>query len=90
MPLVYSSPADDFKNIDRYVATASSLERLKTAALDANITFLTLLRRLAGGFGLSGASKVMRNLVHSGLAAAVVFLYSKKLLSSTIRTFISF
>jgi hypothetical protein len=87
---LHSSPADALKNIDRYVATAPSLKRLRTAKLGANMTYLTLLRRLAGGFGFLGPSKVMRNLVHSGLAAAVVFLYSKNVLSSTVRSFISF
>jgi hypothetical protein len=88
--LVYSSPADALKNIDRYVANAPSLKRLRTAELGANMTLLTVFRRLAGGFGLLEASKVMRNLVHSGLAAAVVLLYSKNVLSSTVRSFISF
>jgi hypothetical protein len=88
--LVYSSPADALKNIDRYLATAPSLKRLRTAKLGANMTFLTAFRRLAGDFKLSGASKVVRNLVHSGLAVAVVFLYSNNVLSSTVRTFISF
>jgi hypothetical protein len=88
--LLHSSPADALKNIDRYVATAPSLKRLGTAKLGANMTNLTVLRRLAGGFGVLGASKVVRNLVHSGLAAAVVFLYSKNVLSSTVRSFISF
>jgi hypothetical protein len=88
--LAYSSPADAPKSIDRYVATAPSLKRLRTAKLGANVTFLTVLRRLAGRFGLLGVSKVMRSLVHSGLAAAVVFLYSNNVLSSTVRSFLSF
>jgi hypothetical protein len=88
--LVHSFPADALKNIDRHLATVPWLKRLRTAELGANMTFLTVLQQLAGGFGLLGASKVMRNLVHSGLAATVVFLYSKNVLSSTVRSFISF
>ena len=88
--LGYSSRADALKNIDRCVTTTASLKRLKTAVLDKNMTFLTVLRRLAGGFGLSGASKVMRNLLHSGLAAALIFFYSRNVLSSTVRAFASF
>ena len=88
--LGYSSRADALKNIDRCVTTKVSLKRLKTAVLGTNMTFLTILRRLAGGLGLSGASKVMRNLLHNGLAAALILLYSRNVLSSTVRAFISF
>jgi len=88
--LGYSSRADALKNIDAYVTTAGSLRRLKTAVLDTNMTFLTVWRRLAGSIGLSGTSKVMRNLLHGGLAAALIFFYSRNVLSSTVRAFISF
>lgn len=93
--LGYTSRADALKNIDRCVTTTSSLKRLlETAVLHTNMTFLTecrvALRRLAGGFRLSGASKVMRNLLHNGLAAALIFFYSRNLLSSTVRAFVSF
>ena len=93
--LGYSSRADALKNIDRCVTTTSSLKRLlETAVLHTNMTFLTecrvALRRLAGGFRLSEASKVMRNLLHNGLAAALIFFYSRNVLSSTVRAFISF
>ena len=87
--LGYSSRADALKNIDRCATPPASLKQLKTAVLDTNMTFLRVLRRLAGGFGLSGASKVMRNLLHNGLAAALVFFYSRNVLSSTVRAFIS-
>ena len=93
--LGYASRADALKNIDRCVTTTSSLKRLlETAVLHTNMTFLTecrvALRRLAGGFRLSEASKVMRNLLHNGLAAALIFFYSRNVLSSTVRAFISF
>jgi hypothetical protein len=88
--LGYRSRADALKNIDRCVTTTASLKRFKTAVLDANMTFLTVLRRLAAGFGLSGTSRVMRNLLHNGLAAALIFFYSRNVLSSTVRAFISF
>jgi len=93
--LGYTSRADALKNIDRCVTTKASLKRLlKTAPLHPNMTFLTecraALRRLAGGFGRSGSSKVMRNLLHNGLAAALIFFYSRNVLSSTARAFISF
>ena len=89
--LGYTSRAEALKNIDRCVTTKDSLKRLlKTASLHSHMTFLALLRRLAGGFGLSGTSKVMRNLLHNGLAAALIFFYSRNVLSSTVRAFISF
>jgi len=93
--LGYTSRAEALKNIDRCVTTKASLKRLlKAASLHPNMTFLTecrvALRRLAGGFGLSGTSKVMRNLLHNGLAAALVFFYSKSILSSAVRAFLSF
>jgi hypothetical protein len=93
--LGYTSRAEALKNIERCVATKASLKRLlKTASLDPNMTFLTecraALRRLAGGFGRAGSSRVMRNLLHNGLAAALIFFYSRNVLSSTVRAFISF
>ena len=93
--LVYSSCADALKNIDRRVTTKGSLKRLlKTASLHPNMTFLiecrAALRRLAGGFGRWGSSRIMRNLLHNGLAAALVFFYSRNVLSSTVRAFVSF
>ena len=89
--LGYTSRADALRNIDRCVTATASVKRLlKAAVLDTNMTFLTVLRRLAVGFGLSEASKVMRNLLHNGLAAALIFFYSRNVLSSTARAFISF
>jgi hypothetical protein len=93
--LGYTSRADALKNIDRCVTTKASLKRLlKTASLHPNMTFLTecraALRRLTRGFGCSGSSRVMRNLLHNGLAAALIFFYSRNVLSSTVRAFISF
>lgn len=80
--LGYSCRADALKNIDR------------SAVLHTTLTFLTecrvVLRRVAGGFGLSGASRVMRSLLHNSLAATVIFFYSRTVLSSTVRAFISF
>jgi hypothetical protein len=93
--LGYTSRAEALKNINRCVATKASLKRLlKASSLHPNINFLTecrvALRRLAGGFGLSGTSKVMRNLLHNGLAAVLILFYSRNILSSTVRAFISF
>ena len=88
--LGYSSRADALKNMDRCITTTVSLTRLKMAVLDTSTTLLTALRRLAGGFGLSGTSKVMRNLLHNGLAAVLIFFYSRNVLSTTVRAFISF
>src|ERR1700692_420403 len=66
--LGYSSRADALKNIDR------------SAVLHTTLIFLTecrvVLRRVAGGFGLSGASRV-RRLLHNGFAAALIFFYSR-------------
>jgi hypothetical protein len=92
--LGYTSPADALKNIDRCVTTTASLKQfLKTAVLHPNLISLTgrvALRRLAAAFGLSATSKLMRNLLHNGLAAALIFFYSRNVLSSTVRAFISF
>jgi hypothetical protein len=93
--LGYTSRADALKNINRCVTTTASLKRLlKTAVLHTNMTFLiecrVALRRLAGAFGPSGTSKIMRNLLQNGLAAALIFFYSKNVVSSTVRAFISF
>jgi hypothetical protein len=80
--LGYSSRADALKNIDR------------SAVVHTTLTFLTecrvVLRRVAGGFGPSGASRVMRSLLHNGFAAALIFFYSRNVLSSTVRAIISF
>jgi hypothetical protein len=80
--LGYTSRADALKHVDRCVTTTASLKRpVKTASLYPNMTFVTecrtALRQLAGGFGLSGTSQVMRNLLHNGFAAALIFFYSK-------------
>jgi hypothetical protein len=93
--LGYTSPADALKNIDRCIATTASLKQLlQTAVLHPNLTFLTECRvalpRLAGAFGLSRTSKLLRNLLHNGLAAALIFFYSRNVLSSTVRAFIFF
>ncbi len=95
LALGYTSRADALKNIDRFVTTTSSWKRLlETAVLHTNMTFLAecrvALRRVAGGFRLSGASRVMRNLLHNGLAAALIFFYSRNVLSGTVRALISF
>jgi len=92
--LGYASRADALKNIDRCVTARVSLKRLlKTVSLHPNMAFSTECRaalgRLASAFGLSGTSKVMRNLLHNGLAAALVFFYSRNVLSSTVRAIIS-
>jgi hypothetical protein len=94
--LGYSSRADAVRNIDRCVTTTVvSLKRPpKTAVLHTNLSFLTecrvALQRLAGCFGLWGTSRVMRNLLHNGLAGALIFFYSRNVLSSTVRAFICF
>ena len=80
--LGYSSRADALKNIDR------------SAVVHTTLTFLTecrvVLRRVAGGFGPSGDSRVMRSLLHNGFAAALIFFYSRNVLSSTVRAIFSF
>ena len=93
--LGYRSRADALKNIDRCVTTTASLKRLlKTAVLHTNMPFLSecrvALQRLAGGFGVSGTSKIMRNLLHNGLAGTLVFFCPRNVLSSAVRAFISF
>jgi hypothetical protein len=93
--LGYTSRADALQNLDRCVTTKPSLKQpLTTTSLHPNMNLLTecraALRWLAGGFGLSGSSKLMRTLLHNGLAAALVFFYSRNVLSSTVRALISF
>jgi hypothetical protein len=93
--LGYSSRADALKNIDRCVTARPSVKRrLKAAVLDTNMTFVTecraALRRLAGGFGVSGTSQIMLNLLRNGLTALLICFYSRNVLSSTVRAFISF
>jgi hypothetical protein len=89
--LGYTSRVDALKNIDCCMTTeASSRRLLKTASLHPNMTFWTVLRRLAGDFGCSGSSRVMRNLLGNGLAAALIFFYSRNVLASTVRAFVSF
>ena len=93
--LRYTSRADTLKNIDRCVTTTAPLKRwLKISVLQTNLTFLAeyrvALQRFASAFGLSEAAKIMRNLVHNGLALALIFCYSRNVLSSTVRAFISF
>jgi hypothetical protein len=92
--LGYTSRANALKNIDRCVTPALSLRRLlRRTVLHTNLTFLNechvALRRFAGSFGLSGTSGIVRNLLHSGLAAALIFFYSRNVLSSTVRALIS-
>jgi hypothetical protein len=93
--LGYLSRADAVRNIDRCVTIKASLKRLlKTASRHSSMTFLTecraSLRGFAGGVDLSRTSKLMRTLLHNGLAVALVFFYSRNVLSSTVRAFISF
>ena len=93
--LGYASRADALRNIDRCVTIKASLKPLlKTASCHSIMTFLTecraALRRFAGGFELSRTSRLMRTLLHNSLAAVLVFFYSRNVLSSTVRAFISF
>jgi hypothetical protein len=93
--LGYTSRAHALKNIDCCVTTkASSRRPLKTASLHPNSTFLSesraTLRRLTAACGLLGTTKVMRNLLHNGLAVGLIFFYSRNVLASTVRAFVSF
>jgi len=91
--LGYTSRADALKNINCCVTTKAPLKRL-LASIHPTMTLLTecraALRRFAVGFESSGTSKLMRNLLHNGLAAVLVFFYSRNILSSAVRAFISF
>ena len=83
--LGYTSRAGALKNIDRCVTSQPSLKRL-VAATQCCLAF----RRLAGSFGLLRTSRIMRTLLHNGVAVVVIFFYSRNVLSSTVRAFISF
>ncbi len=92
--LGYASRADALRNIDCCETTKASVKRLlKAAVLHTNMTFLTecraALRRLVGSFRRSGSSKVVRDLVHSGFTATSILFYSRNILSSTVRAFLS-
>lgn len=93
--LGYTSRADAVRNIDCCVTIKASLNQLlKTESCHLTLTFVTecrvALRRFAGGFELWRTAKFMRDLLHNSLAAALVFFYSRNVLSSTVRAFISF
>jgi hypothetical protein len=93
--LGYTSRADALRNIDRCVTTKASVKRLlKMASLhpkhdlfDRMSCCIAATRR---HLGLSETSKSMRNLLHNSLTGALVFFYSKNVLSSTVRAFVSF
>lgn len=89
----YSSRADALKNIDCCETTRASVKRLLKAALHTDMTFLTecraALRRLAGSFRRSGSSRVARDLIRGGFAATSILFYSRNILSSTVRAFLS-
>lgn len=92
--LSYTSRAYALNNLDCCAKITTSLKRLLiTVVIPANITLLTecrgRLRRLARSFGTSRTSRAMRNILHNGLAAALIIFYSKNILSSTVRAFIS-
>lgn len=92
--LGYTSRAHALKNMDRCVTIKASLEQqLRTAIFCPNVAFLTecrvALQRLATAFAISGTSKIMRNLLYTALAAALSFFYSRNVLSSAVRAFIS-
>jgi hypothetical protein len=99
LALGYTSRADALENIDSFVTTSACTtnacwKRLpKTASLFPNITFLTecrlALRRLTAGFARSGTAKIMRNLLHNALAAALIFFYSRNVFCTAARVFIS-
>ena len=84
--LGYTSRARALKNIDHCVTSQPFLKRLRAAAIECCLAF----RRLAGSFGLSRASRIMRTLVHNGVAVVLIFFYSRNALASTVRAFISF
>ena len=84
--LGYTSRAGALKNIDRCVTSQPSLRRLRAAATECCLAFW----RLAGSSGLLRTSRVMRTLLRNGVAVVVIFFYSRNVLSSTVRAFISF
>lgn len=92
--LGFTSRAEALKNIDCRVISRLSFKRLLKTVLHPSITFLTecylALGRFAAGFELSRTSETMRNLLQNGVAVALVFFYSRNVLSSTVRALISF
>jgi hypothetical protein len=90
--LGYRSREEALANIDPCVQiTAASRRESIAAIVDTSITPLKELRagppRFVGGVR---SAAVIQNLVQNCAAAAVLFFYSRNLLSSAVRAFISF
>ena len=93
--LGYSSREEALANVDRCVpTTAASRQKSNAAIVDKSISLLKEFRagtrRLVGSLESTGTPSIIRNVLQNGVAAAVLLFYSRKLLSSTVRAFISF
>lgn len=93
--LAYSCREEGLANTDRCeLITAVSNEKSRLRIVDIGATVLkdvgAAVRRLLGNFGSVGTWRIGRNLCQHGLAYAVCFVYSRNILSSTVRAFISF
>ena len=93
--LGYRSREEALANIGRCMRIyGASRQKSIAAIVDTSITLLKELsagtRRLIGGLRSAGTPRIIRNLLQNGVAVAVLFFYSRNLLSSTVRAFISF
>ena len=93
--LGYSSREEALANIDRCVSTtAVSMQESKVGIVNIGATLLkevrAATRRLVGNFGSASTWRIVRNLCQHSFANAIRFVYSRNILSSTVRAFISF
>ena len=93
--LGYRSREEALANIDRCLSTrAVSMQEWKVGIVNIGATLLkearAATRRLVGNFGSASTWRSVRNLCEHSFANSIRFVYSRNILSSTVRAFISF
>lgn len=93
--LGYRSREEAIANIDRGVSTTTvSRRESKVGIVDIGATLLKEVgaasRRLVGNFGSASTWRILRNLCQHSSAHAIRFVYSRNILSSTVRAFMSY
>lgn len=92
--LGYSSREEALANIERCLPTpAVSIQPSKIGIVDIVATLLKDVRavtRRLGNFRSVSTWTIGRNLCQHSFASAICFMYSRNILSSTVRAFISF
>jgi hypothetical protein len=95
MTLGYSSREEALANIDRCLSTiAVSMQDSKRGTVNIGATLLQELRaatrQLVGNSGSASMWRIVRALCQHSFANAIRLVYSRNILSSTVRAFISF